>query len=462
MKSLKKYLCSRHFLCSLVALIALVACFIIDSSGSSGIILCVVTPMAAAGVSVSGEPLTTDVTREGSPDLLLDEIDKRITKMRPMRTPIDQLSRQATAKHSGSMTVAYYSVDTKPGKSKLVTAYTEPASNATTSAQQVTIDTANNDLFEVSEDVMVKGVKGYEEDGVTISSADLIVNITTKSDDGKIIVRAVNGKKISETMDCVPSIPVDTELIRMGRAAAELDVQTGQFETLPTKEKNNCQIFKMQVEQSTFQSIANKEVDWKFSDMEESAVYDMRMGMERSYMFGVSRIKYDPKKKANIYHTGGIWWQAESEFEYDPNAAFSYNDLVDMQKKSFSGDSANDKKLVFAGSGLIARINKLEANRVIQVGSKFEKWDLSFKEVGSTFGSWYIMRAELFDLIGMEDCGFVLDPEYLDKWNHVPFSRLQLDLQKAGIRNTDAVVLSEASCLTLKYPKAHMRIVPKK
>ena len=35
------------------------------------------------------------------------------------------------------------------------------------------------------------------------------------------------------------------------------------------------------------------------------------------------------------------------------------------------------------------------------------------------------------------------------------------DLKGAGIRNTDALVLTEASCLTLRYPAAHMRIVPK-
>ena len=28
------------------------------------------------------------------------------------------------------------------------------------------------------------------------------------------------------------------------------------------------------------------------------------------------------------------------------------------------------------------------------------------------------------------------------------------------VRNTDALVLTEASCLTLRYPAAHMRIEP--
>jgi hypothetical protein len=59
----------------------------------------------------------------------------------------------------------------------------------------------------------------------------------------------------------------------MGRAASELDVQSPQFEALPKKSRNLCQIFKMQVEQSTLQRLANKEVGWTMSDQEEAAIY---------------------------------------------------------------------------------------------------------------------------------------------------------------------------------------------
>lgn len=57
-----------------------------------------VTAMAVvAGVGggkhVAGEPLTTKLTNEVSPELLRNEIDSRIVKVRPMATPIDQISR---------------------------------------------------------------------------------------------------------------------------------------------------------------------------------------------------------------------------------------------------------------------------------------------------------------------------------------------------------------------------------
>lgn len=96
-----------------------------------------------SGRIISGTPLTTEITRGHSKDLLMNEIDKRITKVRPMSTPIDQLSRYAGARKSGSMVVDYYSVDVKPTKATLSETYTEPASgSATTAAQKVQITTS--------------------------------------------------------------------------------------------------------------------------------------------------------------------------------------------------------------------------------------------------------------------------------------------------------------------------------
>ena len=59
--------------------------------------------------------LTTTLTNETSPELLRNEIDSRIVKIRPSSTPLDQISRLGSARRAGSMRVEYYSVDTKEG-----------------------------------------------------------------------------------------------------------------------------------------------------------------------------------------------------------------------------------------------------------------------------------------------------------------------------------------------------------
>ena len=402
------------------------------------------------GKHVVNGPLTTDVTKEVTPSLLVNEIDKQIVKIRPMATPVDQLSRCAGAKRSGSMVVDYYNVDTKPTSVILSASFTE-------NTKKATINTTNNDTIDVSDTLLVDGVHGYNADGTEDDNNNLVLYVMSKDDSG-ITVMAVNGKPDSEGEIIVPPLSKGLRLIRMGRAATELDVQTSQFEALPQKAQNYCQLFKMQIEQSTLQKIANKEVDWTMSDQEEAAIYDMRLGMEKNFLFGVKSKVYDTRKKEYVMLTGGIWGQAGKTFYYDSDS-ITQDTVIDLMREAFTGNAGSKRKVLIGGSGLIGRLNKLNYTKVINAGENVAKWGIDFTEMRSKFGKLYVLLSEVFDECGMADNGMIIDPEYLQKYSHLPFGTEALNLKSAGVRNTDALVLTEASCLVLRYPKAHVRIV---
>ncbi len=409
------------------------------------------------GKHVVDGPLTTDLTRQGSPDLLLNEIDQQIVKIRPMSTPIDQISRYAGSKHSGSMVVDFYSVDTKPTAAEL--AEDVPAAGPTDSGEPpvVVISTTNNDIFDPTDTILVQNTPGYAPDGQSETSQDLMLYVVSRDANG-VTVMAVNGPTMAGVPNCVPAITVGTSLVRMGRAASELDVQSPQFEALPKKNRNLCQIFKMQVEQSTLQRLANKETGWTMSDQEEAAVYDMRLGMEKSFLFGVARQMWDNNKKEYVYFTGGIWNQAGKDFYIESATDFNASRMVDMMHDAFTGNAGSKRKILIGGSGLISCISKLDYTRVITAGQHVSRWGIDFTELRSKFGCLYVMLSEVFDEVGMENSGIIIDPEYIQKYTHIPFSTEQLNLKKSGVRNVDALVMTEASCLVLRYPKAHMRI----
>ena len=67
----------------------------------------------AGGTHVADDPLTTVNIREVSGDLLRNDVDSRVARVRPMATPVDQISRMIGARRAASMVVDYYSVDTK-------------------------------------------------------------------------------------------------------------------------------------------------------------------------------------------------------------------------------------------------------------------------------------------------------------------------------------------------------------
>ena len=441
----------------IMILIAILASCISGAGSSATLAVGMLIAGVEDGKHVVDGPLTTDLSREGSPDLLLNEIDQQIVKIRPMSTPIDQISRYAGSKHSGSMVVDYYSVDTKPTKTILTSDIEASEPSAGDESPTLVISTDNNDIFDPTDTILVQGIPGADSQGQSETKQDLMLYVLSRDSNG-VTVMAVNGFTINGVPNCFPEVPSGTALVRMGRAASELDVQSPQFESLPKKSRNLCQIFKMQVEQSTLQRLANKEVGWTMSDQEEAAVYDMRLGMEKSFLFGAARQIWDPVKKEHVYFTGGIWDQAGKEYGLEMSVDLNVGKMVDLMREAFTGNAGSKRKILIGGSGLISRISKLDYTRVITAGQHVSKWGIDFTELRSKFGCLYLLLSEVFDEVGMEENGIIIDPEYIQKYTHIPFSTEQLNLKKSGVRNVDALVMTEASCLVLRYPKAHMRI----
>ena len=426
------------------------------------------TNLAEGGVNVvdsgAGATATTgiEVTAENNPDYYAKEIDKRITKMRPMRTPIDQITRKAeTINRCKSMVVKYYSVSTRPIKTTVSAEIQAMASGATSATLQV----ADGSLFSETDTIRVVGVKGFKADGATQDTKDLMLYVVGKAEStGYPTVIAVNGKVNTDgSNSLIPAIPQNTVVVRMGRAASEIDVETGQFYNLPTPEEQFCQKFMMQVEQSTFDKMWQKEVDWNFSDMEEDAIYDMRLGMENSFLFGIKGKAKDPKKSgADVYFTGGVYWMAGKDMSVGTTAdgvtTVTDNEMVDFLKDLFTGnDSGNGTKIGFAGSDALATLAKMESER-FKVVKEFERWGLKFTSFDSNFGKLLVMHHELMDLNNKSDELFVIDPEYLRKKTFLSWNRNEYDMAKLAKRDTRAVVMKEASCCYLVYPKAHARV----
>ena len=402
---------------------------------------------------------------DGDPEMYQKDIDERITKIRPMATPIDQISRYATAQKSESFEVKYYSVGTRPVKTTLTAAV--EASSGTSTA----ITVADPDMFTLDDTIRVVGkkakfdYKGSAYDENDAKTPDLELCVCGKTSSGQPIVFAVNGTKVNGQNIGVPAIANGTVLIRMGKSCGELDVQTGRFNNIPTSELQYCQNFMAQIEQSTLDKIAKKEVNWGFSDLEEDSIYDMRLAMENSYLFGdMNMVNHTAKDGMSQWFTKGIWWQAGKDIEVGTwnatkNATvITDEDLVDISRDLFVGTGiGNKRKVMFCGSDFLSALSKIDSDK-FRLKDTVEVWNLKFKSWETDFGEILAMHDELFDLNGMADCAFALDPEFLTKKTHLSWSRNILDLKKAGVRNTDAVVLQEISCLYLRYAKAHARL----
>ncbi len=389
------------------------------------------TTLAMAVAAVPGV-VTTSEANENAPGLLHNDVDRKIVKLRPMATPVDQISRYAGARQAASMIVDYYSVDTKE--------------TTTMVGRRVASDGTTTDVELVN-------------DGI-FAESDTLLDLKNNQ---VYYVSKVEGKIVSLVLaesGATAYVDEGDTLVRMGRAAGELDVQTAQFEALPTKTSNYCQIFKAQIEQSTLMRMAHKEVGWSLSDQEESAIFDMRLGMEKSFLFGMKNRIINPETNGEVFLTGGIWNQAGREVNYSIGG-LTPESWVKVMRTAFTGSGGNSRKVLVAGSGLIESLSCIDSTsqRVITSGQVVTKWGLDLREIHSKFGTLYVVYSEVFDLCNRADDGLILDPEYMTKYIHIPFNATTLDLRTSGQRNTEAVVLTEASCLVLRYPNVHTRVV---
>lgn len=402
------------------------------------------------GLHIADGPITTGAIAEASDSLLRTEADSRIVRIRPMSTPVDQISRMIGARRVGSMQVDYYSVDTKPAKATAQTDSTASSSDSYEGRHVVALNTSDDSIFAISETILVPSVTVTDANGGKSPLMLYVIDSGINADGIRAI--AVNSMT-------APSIKAGAELIRMGRAASELDVQTAQFGALPHKDFNYCQIFKAQIEQSLYAKISAKEVGWSFSDQEEVAIMDMRTGMEKSFLFGTKSRLSNPANFDDTLFTEGIWNQASTVHQLDAGD-FSEKSLVALMRTAFTGEAAGSpRKILIAGAGLIEKLNCLSYVRNVGPHDKVTHWGIDFTEIASKFGSLYVIYSEIFDQCGHADDGLVVDPSYITKYVHVPFRVDEIDMKKNGTRNTQALVATEASCLVLRHPKAHVKVL---
>ena len=408
-----------------------------------------------AGVTIE-DTMTVESGIENEPDLYTKAIDENLIKMRPMATPTEQISRaKSKATSVDSWIVKYYSVGTRA----MVTSVTE-AVNVAVTGDRITLKIADPKLFADKDTFRFEGLTGYDEDGVTANTRPLVGYVYGKDGSGYPIVQLTNYKAAGN-----PGIPLNTKLVRMGRAGAELDAQTGKFSNIPEPDTNYCQNFMMQVEESTFNKIHSKEVSWSFNDLEEDAIYEMKAGMEGSFLFGEKRKKKDLNGD-NVYFTGGIYYMAGKDIELGTYVSATGKTTVSTEqfnnlcKQLFTGNNAGNKtKIGFAGSDAMEALsNMTDASRKIIERDNVEKWNLKFKSFDSNFGEVLVMHHEFMDLNLKSDEVFIFDPAYLTKATFLSWGRKLIDFDKIGVRKSTGVVLQEASCLYLRYPMAHARV----
>lgn len=397
------------------------------------------TVIAGAPMSSPSEPqgLDTAQTQAAAPDLLMQEIDQEIVKIRPTFTPLDTIMRNSKTKKATGYEFAWYSSDLLPVSSKIKTITAAAAANAA-GLIDATVAVDDPGLFNESDTVCV----------VTKNAGNVILYVTEVNSTAGTMLVAYGGADVP-----VADIAAGDVVYRLGRAAIEGEVQTINYSALPVKESNYCQIFKWQVAQSTLDKLHKKEVNWTMSDIEEEAVCNFKQAQEASFLFGRKCKYYNSAKRAEVYATGGLVNFITKAFEFD--AANGDAEFVDLAKYIFQGNVGNRKRVMFMGSEFNAALSKLTSvQKQLAARDTLEVKGIEFNEIKTNFGVLATMQHDLLDMYGYADKAIVLDIDNIDKWVWTSES-LSLDTKHSGSFDGDVKVYTEIAGVALKYPDTH-------
>ena len=438
----------------LFLMVIMLLCAVFGIYDGSAMTADVVVNPPGGGAVVVNETVTATDTRENSPNLLLDTIDEKVTKIRPYDVILDTVSRHVSdTKTSDNLVVRHYAIDVIDLAATLTTAITAGSA-------QAALSTSNNGIFACEQTIICKGIKGYKEDGTTVDNEnDLMLYVVGKDTSDKPLVVAVNGP-ISSGIMTIPAIALDTKLIRAGRAGSELQIQTDAYSGVPTDWDQYLQKFMAQVEMSTIFQRAYKEVDWNFTDAEEEAIFDMKRVQNVTYWLGVKRrikVKNAHSQRAeDVYFTRGVWTQAGKDFSFN-GVPVDIKGMVALMKHSFTGNNSGKKKLMICGSDVVESLENVDYNRIIREGTKMQAYGIEVSQIISKFGTLLIVHDQSLDDIGMSDKAFILDADFLRKWT-MGWRVNEFDFRKSGQSDADGRMLMEICGLVLKNPNAHSRV----
>lgn len=425
--------------------------------------------MTGAGIAVEGKQSRSNVEPNTDPAFYAKDIDQRIAKIRPQSTVIDTMTRQiAKKRNTKSLDVKVYELGSRAIETVLKDEYIEPsAEEVTDSAATATLNTLSNKIFSYGDQILVETVGGFAPDGVTGTNHDLVLIVTGKSNEGHIQVCALNGKKIGSVQHCVPTIPANTKLVRMGKACAESDAQVPSFALAPTSREQYCQNYMFQISQTMIDKMSAKEAPFSFTDVEEEAIFDMKRGQELSRLFSAGAKMWHPIKNEWVYSTEGLWWQAKNDYQLGTSnsgkdTVVTAAEMVDLMKFINTGAGAGSKKKVLvAGSELLAALTKMELDKLQVLKQETETlWNVEFTGFSAFSSKLLVVHSELFDEVGRSKEGLIVDPSELTQAVFLPFTRRQLDLKSAGTSNSEDTVFQQIDCVYIanRYTATRLKL----
>ena len=405
--------------------------------------LCLAGIIFAEGVAVTGTVTTESIEAEASnmgANIIRDDWSAEVAKIRPQDAPCDTMLRTIGATTTTSYTIKMASINVVSGTIEVDGIVAQNTAGTTVNIV-VTAASLNECLvhrvLEYSDVTLAKKVKLY------IVAKSLGTRTITCS----VLNGAGTGDQIGSS-----GIASATILYSIGTAKYETDAQTEPYAKLPEIDENYCQIQMMQVEESEYAQVQQKEIPYGMLEFKENAMYNFRLDNEKTHLLGYKKALVDPiDTRRTIYFAGGFEYYNKTKVLYVPNATEANGGMAlslwnRIGAKIFTTNGSPERVCFYEPQFMVEMLRIAEFQKMMDAAQTELFFGVKCKRVETGFGVVNFVMDHALTKANRIGEACIMD---VSKVRIKYFKKMQWDeveLSKSGQSLVNAWRLSERSC----------------
>jgi hypothetical protein len=398
-------------------------------------------------------------------DVNKNSVSKKLAKVMPSRTPLDSMLRNTGTGTCKSDKYEFFSLISRGVKAVVSSTTGVNESSAVDTVATITLSSGvhclSKDCDLLVPSYTVSNGKAQSAGKGKVALRPLVIHITDiKNSANEIKVIGVNAP--------VPQFESGVTLYRMANAADQDIAMSEDPQSVPVKDHNYCQRNLCTISENAYQALQEKEVEFSMAEMKEQALYDFRWQAEVAAIFGADatlgeNFRDSETGKRKLHMRGLVDFPIHTvdftdELYKDMDIAEKLNIACE---EVFAGNNGSEERLFIYGPEVATMMaNSAVWQKRMDAAKTDVKWGVKWKLIETNFGTLRGVMQPGFGLLGdYNRCAVVVDPANIRRIEQVPLTSRNLDLRAAGRRNSNDVVLEEATTLEVTNPKTHAFLI---
>ncbi|MBQ2857943.1 MAG: hypothetical protein IJB60_09255 [Bacteroidaceae bacterium] len=385
-------------------------------------------------------------------NLIVPDIDDKLFEFNSDDTPLMNLMLKAKKVKVKSPVVMHYMID-EPRSS----VFTTVAYTATKALQAVlTMAPEDQELLRPHTTLLVKGVNGYDANGVETPGQELMLFVTGHdTTTNNPVVRPVNGVKSnsSDEYSTMPNIPAGTELVILGNALYETQKEVDPDLIVPQPTEVYLQKRGLNQVVSDYFEAQAKQIPFSQAVIAEKAIKNFKVRGNRTLWAGrKGRLSVDVPKmgKQYIYFTEGVRWHFKRELQHV--GKWTVEKFIALAKMFYTGEDVPKTGLILAGNNFLENIQNIDfsSHPEITINSKTSPIGWEVTNIHTVYGDFMIKREPTLDKLGWSNSAALIGEDrivhYVYSAEHSFNDRVDgQEATRKGILTWDALAL-KGSC----------------